>query len=72
MCLSTQDTTTETFFEYAHRDHLGSIEVVTDDDGHILDQLAMEPFGSRESRDWTSNIPSSELDALLDLSGGHT
>jgi RHS repeat-associated protein len=64
--------TTETFFEYAHRDHLGSIEVVTDENGNVLDQLAIEPFGSRKAKDWASNIPTPELDALLDLAADHS
>ncbi|HZW59365.1 MAG TPA: hypothetical protein VFE85_03655 [Woeseiaceae bacterium] len=47
--------TTEAFFEYAHRDPLGSIEAVTDDNGNVLDNLAFEPFGSRKAKDWTVN-----------------
>jgi RHS repeat-associated protein len=62
---------TEEFFEYAHRDHLGSIEVVTDDNGNVLDNLAFEPFGSRKTKDWTANISSTELNALLDLDWDH-
>ena len=67
-----EGSTTETFFEYAHRDHIGSIEVVTDGSGNVLDQLAFEVFGSRKMADWTANISQSELDALLDLDSGHT
>ncbi len=63
--------TTEEFFEYAHRDHLGSIEVVTDDDGNVLDNLSYENFGSRKKKDWTANILSTELDALLDVATDH-
>jgi RHS repeat-associated protein len=63
---------TEEFFEYAHRDHLGSIEVVTDDNGNVLDNLAFESFGSRKTKDWTANISSTELNALLDLDWDHT
>ncbi|MDJ0701447.1 MAG: RHS repeat-associated core domain-containing protein, partial [Woeseiaceae bacterium] len=63
---------TEEFFEYAHRDHLGSIEAVTDDNGNVLDNLAFEPFGSREKKDWSANISSAELDDLLDVSSGHS
>lgn len=63
---------TETFFEYAHRDHQGSIEAVTDANGTVLDQLAYEPYGARKGKDWTANIPAAELDALLDVTSGHT
>ncbi len=62
---------TEEFFEYAHRDHLGSIEVVTDENGNKLDNLAFEPFGSRKKKDWTANISTAELDVLLDLDWDH-
>ncbi|MDM3871864.1 RHS repeat-associated core domain-containing protein [Porticoccus sp. W117] len=51
--------------EYAHRDHLGSIETVTDQYGSRLHQVAFEPFGSRKDSDWTKNIDSSELNSLL-------
>jgi RHS repeat-associated protein len=72
MHVKMEGSTTDEFFEYAHRDHLGSIEVVTDDNGNALDNLAFEPFGSRKNKDWTANISSAELDALLDLDWGHT
>ena len=67
-----EGSTTEAFFEYAHRDHLGSIEVVTDDNGNVLDKLANEPFGARQAKDWSANIPAAELDALLELDAGHS
>ena len=51
--------------EYAHRDHLGSIETITDQAGNRLHQLAFEPFGSRKDSDWTKNIDSTELSNLL-------
>jgi RHS repeat-associated protein len=71
MHVKIEGSTTETFFEYAHRDHLGSIEVVTDENGNKLDNLAFEPFGSRKKKDWTANISTAELDVLLDLDWDH-
>lgn len=65
-------TATEAFFEYAHRDHLGSIEAVTDGNGNVLDNLAFEAFGARKAKNWTGSIPSTELDALLALESGHS
>jgi RHS repeat-associated protein len=65
-------TATESFFEYAHRDHLGSIEAVTDGNGNVLDNLAFEAFGARKAENWTGSIPSTELDALLALESGHS
>ncbi len=55
----------ETHFEYAHRDHLGSIEVVTDESGATLHDLAFDPFGLRKQSDWSGSLPSAELDALM-------
>ncbi len=72
MHVKTEGSSTQMFFEYAHRDHLGSIEVVTDENGNKLDNLAFEPFGSRKKKDWTANITTSELDALLELDSDHT
>ena len=65
-------TVTDSFFEYAHRDHLGSIEVVTDENGNKLDNLAFEPFGSRKKKDWTANISSTEFNELLELDWDHS
>ena len=52
--------------EYAHRDHLGSIETITGELGNRLRQLAFEPFGSRKDSDWTQNIDATEKTNLLD------
>lgn len=67
MHVKIEGTSTDEFFEYAHRDHLGAIEVVTDDNGDALDNLAFEPFGSRRKKDWSAYISTTELDNLLGL-----
>ncbi|HNP64062.1 MAG TPA: RHS repeat-associated core domain-containing protein, partial [Woeseiaceae bacterium] len=72
MHVKMQGTTTDSFFEYAHRDHLGSIEAVTDENGNKLDNLAFEPFGSRKKKDWTANISASEFSDLIELDWGHS
>ena len=72
MHVKMQGTTTDSFFEYAHRDHLGSIEVVTDENGNKLDNLAFEPFGPRKKKDWTANISASEFSDLIELDWGHS
>lgn len=51
--------------EFAHRDHLGGVESVTNQYGQKLQQLAYEPFGSRKDSDWRRNIDSTELSNLL-------
>ncbi len=52
--------------EYAHSDHLGSVESVTDQNGNLLHQLAFEPYGARKGESWQSNIGASELDDVLE------
>jgi RHS repeat-associated protein len=49
-------------FEYVHRDHLGSIDVVTDASGTKLnDKLSFDPFGGRRDADWSTDIASGDL-----------
>ena len=45
--------------EYLHRDHLGSIEAVTDASGAELLTLAHDPFGARRKADWTRSLNAS-------------
>ena len=52
-------------FEYAHRDHLGSLEAVTDARGKELVVLGHDPHGERRKPDWTSRFTESEIEALL-------
>lgn len=68
----TLDPWTSTFYEYAHRDHLGSIELVTDGAGNVVDHLAFEAFGARKSADWSGNASAAEVDALLGASASHS
>ncbi len=63
--------TSSSFFEYAHRDHLGSLELVTDGSGNVKDRLAFEPFGLRKSADWSADASATELAALLALEWDH-
>ncbi len=53
-------------FEYLLRDHLGSVEKVTDGSGAVLLVQAFDPFGERRSESWLTGIADLELDALLD------
>ena len=53
---------TDSSIEYLHRDHLGSVEVVTDEQGLPLRVLGFDPFGSRRKDDWTAALsPSLQL-----------
>jgi len=52
--------------EYLHRDHLGSVESVTDEQGNELRILAYDPFGERRKEDWLTQLNESELQTLAD------
>ena len=56
--------TATTAFEYLHRDHLGSVESVTDAGGTELKVQAYDPFGSRRAGDWTRAMTETEREAL--------
>jgi len=59
----------EEFREYLHRDHLGSVEKVTDETGLVILNTAFEPFGARRGADWQSEISEQELQDLLAAQG---
>ena len=46
-----------TRFEYVYRDHLGSVDVVTNSSGSKLEKkLSFDPFGGRREETWGSDI----------------
>jgi RHS repeat-associated protein len=47
---------------YLHTDHLGSIDVITDENRQIVERQSFSPFGSRRNNDWSS--PTSVLAGL--------
>jgi len=44
--------------DYLHRDHLGSIDVITGANGTVLRNLSFDAFGSRRENDWSSDASS--------------
>ncbi len=44
---------------YIHTDHLGSIDVITDEDGEVYEEMSFDAWGRRRNpEDWTySDIP---------------
>ena len=56
-------------FEYAHRDHLGSVEAVTDASGNELVVLGHDPYGERRKPHWTGQLTESEIETLLGAHG---
>ncbi len=61
--------TTTSVFEYAHRDHLGSVEAVTDASGNKLVVLGYDPYGERRKPDWTGQLTEAEIEDLLGAHG---
>ncbi|MGL6162285.1 RHS repeat-associated core domain-containing protein, partial [Microbulbifer sp.] len=59
----------EEFREYLHRDHLGSVEKITDETGLVILDTAFEPFGARRGADWQSELSEEELQELLAAQG---
>jgi RHS repeat-associated protein len=51
-CTNVANTTTQ----YWHRDHLGSISVVTNSAGAVVERMAYEPFGKRRRSDGTTDV----------------
>jgi RHS repeat-associated protein len=44
---------------YVHVDHLGSIDAITDEQGHVVDRRSYEPFGERRNQVWGGPTPTS-------------
>ena len=40
---------------YLHKDHLGGIETITDENASIMSQLSYDPHGKRRNVDWTDD-----------------
>ena len=59
------EATVEEAFEYLHRDHLGSVEAVTDAWGDELVVLGHDPYGGRRKADWTAQLGASATETLL-------
>ena len=57
--------TATSVFEYVHRDHLGSVEAVTNQAGAELVVLGHDPHGERRKNDWTARLTRAEIETLL-------
>ena len=69
--------TATTTYEYLHRDHLGSVESVTDAMGAELRVMAYDPFGERRSSGWMGELDEAGRlaianDASVNTSRGYT
>lgn len=49
------------FYRLQHRDHLGSVDAITDSAGMLVsgaaNRLSFDPFGGRRAKSWGSDIP---------------
>ena len=52
--------------EYLHRDHLGSVEAVTNESGNVVRAFGFDPFGERRHEDWNRQLSPSEIDSTAD------
>jgi RHS repeat-associated protein len=52
--------------QYLHQDHLGSVAVVTDHDGSVLERLAYDPWGKRRFPNGTADQQDSIVGLTLD------
>ncbi|WHI48954.1 RHS repeat-associated core domain-containing protein [Microbulbifer sp. VAAF005] len=52
-------------YQYLHRDHLGSIEKITDNTGTEILSTAFNPDGSRRQEDWGTDLSSLLMSDLL-------
>ena len=62
-------TVVESYFEYVHKDHLGSAEAITDAAGNRKRTLAHDPYGSRRKADWTAALTEAEIEELAGAPG---
>ncbi|WP_157954004.1 RHS repeat-associated core domain-containing protein [Microbulbifer sp. A4B17] len=56
-------------YQYLHRDHLGSIEKITDEAGLEILDLSFNPDGSRRQTDWGADLDQQGLQELLAVQG---
>ncbi|MFM9880385.1 MAG: RHS repeat domain-containing protein, partial [Burkholderiaceae bacterium] len=52
--------------QYLHADHLGSVAVVTDDSGSVIERLAFDPWGTRRFFNGTADSSDSIVGLTLD------
>jgi RHS repeat-associated protein len=53
------------YYEYVHRDHLGSVDAITNSAGVVQAKFSFDPFGGRRSPTWNGDLDATGLAALL-------
>ncbi|MEM8501362.1 MAG: RHS repeat-associated core domain-containing protein [Pseudomonadota bacterium] len=54
-----------TINEYTHRDHLGSIDVVTSSTSSVLHEMSFDVFGARRESNWAQDITTGSFTTIL-------
>ncbi|WP_340680133.1 RHS repeat-associated core domain-containing protein [Paraglaciecola sp.] len=57
---------------YLHRDHIGSVEAMTDKAGFLLERNSFSAWGARQQGDWSTGMPSLADLAQLPTTRGFT
>lgn len=52
-------------FIYVHRDHLNSVDVITNQTGNVVDGFGYDPFGKRRLENWSGDITPAELYEII-------
>ncbi|MBA2409353.1 MAG: RHS repeat-associated core domain-containing protein [Gammaproteobacteria bacterium] len=60
----TTQNNTQSTLQYLHRDHLGSIDTITNDIGQVIERLSYDAWGKRRASDWTQ--PAGQLTSSFD------
>ncbi|MCG8651041.1 MAG: hypothetical protein MI861_14480, partial [Pirellulales bacterium] len=63
------NTVTSSKTRYLHRDHLGSVESITDEAGAISEQLSYDPHGKRRLGDWQAGSPTTPAETPRGFTG---
>ena len=54
-------TSTATSVEYLHRDHLGSVDIITNSSAAVVLNNSFDPYGARRESDWSKDATSTTL-----------
>ena len=58
--------------QYLHRDHLGSVEAISDEQGALIRDLGFDPIGERKTPDWARQLNEQEKGDLIAASRSST
>ena len=53
-----------------HRDHLGSVDVITSSSGTLINSLSHDPFGGRRDADWSADISTTDMATFVSRLNG--